>query len=171
VNCDRRIPKSAGTLRRMPGRDEARYLRTTGVGPGPAREKRRAHEIKAHLALVLISTPTCRDPADAASGCARLRVGVAVPVRYTFNGRWISRTFALQRIGSHEQFSEAVRALSPGTTTLILPPRPRDENRSCGAPDRFRSGKLRTSRRQNPLVRHALEDRGLPQNPKIRLPR
>jgi L-ascorbate metabolism protein UlaG (beta-lactamase superfamily) len=62
------------------------------------------------------------DPADAARLCAALKVKVAVPIHYAFNGGWVSSTFLLQHRGTPEQFSEAARVEAPETIVVTLPP-------------------------------------------------
>jgi len=62
------------------------------------------------------------DPADAARLCAELQIPICVPIHYAFNGGWLSSTFLLSHKGTPEQFSEAVRRVSPGTSVVTLSP-------------------------------------------------
>jgi L-ascorbate metabolism protein UlaG (beta-lactamase superfamily) len=70
----------------------------------------------------LLGRQMSMDPPEAARICAELSVQVAVPIHYAFNGGWFSSTFLLSHKGTPEQFSEAVRSLSPGTTVVTLCP-------------------------------------------------
>jgi hypothetical protein len=68
---------------------------------------------------------------DAADVCARLGARVAVPIRYGFDGGWVSTTFRLRQRGTPEQ---AARPRAPDTTTVTLAP---------GQPlDLFRGGRV-----------------------------
>ncbi len=70
----------------------------------------------------LLGRQMSMDPPDAARICAELSVRVAVPIHYAFNGGWFSSTFLLSHKGTPQQFSEAVRSISPGTTCVTLCP-------------------------------------------------
>jgi L-ascorbate metabolism protein UlaG (beta-lactamase superfamily) len=76
------------------------------------------------------------DPVDAARVCAELEIPICVPIHYAFNGGWVSSTVLLSHKGTPEQFSEAVRRLAPGTSSVTLAP---------GQPLRLRSGQMRES--------------------------
>ncbi len=70
----------------------------------------------------LLGRQMSMDLPDAARICAELSVRVAVPIHYAFNGGWFSSTFLLSHKGTPQQFSEAVRTMSLGTTVATLCP-------------------------------------------------
>jgi L-ascorbate metabolism protein UlaG (beta-lactamase superfamily) len=80
------------------------------------------------------------DPIDAARLCAELRIPVCVPIHYAYNGGWFSSTFVLSHKGTPEQFSEATRRVSPGTTVITLPPGQPLRLRSAPSPGGIESG-------------------------------
>jgi hypothetical protein len=66
--------------------------------------------------------------------CARLDARVAVPIRYAFDGGWVSTTFLLRHRGTPEQISEAARPRAPDRTIVTLAPgQPLDLFRAGGS--------------------------------------
>ena len=70
----------------------------------------------------LLGRQMSMDPADAARVCHRLDIPLCIPIHYAFNGGWFSSTFLLSHKGTPQQFSEAVRRLSPSTNVVTLSP-------------------------------------------------
>ncbi len=70
----------------------------------------------------LLGRQMSMDPVDAARVCAELDIPVCVPIHYAFNGGWFSSTFLLSHKGTPQQFTEAVRLLSPLTNVVTLSP-------------------------------------------------